>query len=176
MTRDGKVAFQAISYDTPGDHDYTIKEVAGNDPTVVYDTKDVKVHIKSAERRGELKATATYDGEADVPTFTNSKPTTDVTVEATKILTGKDLTADAFTFGLYDQSRQRGRHGHQRPGRQGRAGRQEPELGEYDYTLKEEKAGQTVDGVAYDAKEVKVHVKVEQKPGRQQQDEGDRHL
>lgn len=29
--KDGKVAFQAISYDTPGDHDYTIKEVAGND-------------------------------------------------------------------------------------------------------------------------------------------------
>ena len=70
--KDGKVAFQAISYDTPGDHDYTIKEVAGNDPTVVYDTKDVKVHIKVSDEKGELKATATYDGEADVPTFTNS--------------------------------------------------------------------------------------------------------
>ena len=70
--KDGKVAFQAISYDTPGDHDYTIKEVAGNDPTVVYDTKDVKVHIKVSDEKGELKATATYDGEADVPTFTLS--------------------------------------------------------------------------------------------------------
>ncbi len=163
--KDGKVAFQAISYDTPGDHDYTIKEVAGNDPTVVYDTKDVKVHIKVSDEKGELKATATYDGEADVPTFTNSKPTTDVTVEATKILTGKDLTADAFTFGLYDQAGNEVAKGTNDRGGKVELAVKNLNLGEYDYTLKEEKAGQTVDGVAYDAKEVKVHVKVEQNQG-----------
>ena len=163
--KDGKVAFQAISYDTPGDHDYTIKEVAGNDPTVVYDTKDVKVHIKVSDEKGELKATATYDGEADVPTFTNSKPTTDVTVEATKILTGKDLTADAFTFGLYDQAGNEVAKGTNDRGGKVELAVKNLNLGEYDYTLKEKKAGQTVDGVAYDAKEVKVHVKVEQNQG-----------
>lgn len=163
--KDGKVAFQAISYDTPGDHDYTIKEVAGNDPTVVYDTKDVKVHIKVSDEKGELKATATYDGEADVPTFTNSKPTTDVTVEATKILTGKDLTADTFTFGLYDQAGNEVAKGTNDRGGKVELAVKNLNLGEYDYTLKEEKAGQTVDGVAYDAKEVKVHVKVEQNQG-----------
>lgn len=163
--KDGKVAFQAISYDTPGDHDYTIKEVAGNDPTVVYDTKDVKVHIKVSDEKGELKATATYDGEADVPSFTNSKPTTDVTVEATKILTGKDLTADAFTFGLYDQAGNEVAKGTNDRGGKVELAVKNLNLGEYDYTLKEEKAGQTVDGVAYDAKEVKVHVKVEQNQG-----------
>lgn len=163
--KDGKVAFQAISYDTPGDHDYTIKEVAGNDPTVVYDTKDVKAHIKVSDEKGELKATATYDGEADVPTFTNSKPTTDVTVEATKILTGKDLTADAFTFGLYDQAGNEVAKGTNDRGGKVELAVKNLNLGEYDYTLKEEKAGQTVDGVAYDAKEVKVHVKVEQNQG-----------
>lgn len=163
--KDGKVAFQAISYDTPGDHDYTIKEVAGNDPTVVYDMKDVKVHIKVSDEKGELKATATYDGEADVPTFTNSKPTTDVTVEATKILTGKDLTADAFTFGLYDQAGNEVAKGTNDRGGKVELAVKNLNLGEYDYTLKEEKACQTVDGVAYDAKEVKVHVKVEQNQG-----------
>lgn len=163
--KDGKVAFQAISYDTPGDHDYTIKEVAGNDPTVVYDTKDVKVHIKVSDEKGELKATAIYDGEADVPTFTNSKPTTDVTVEATKILTGKDLTADAFTFGLYDQAGNEVAKGTNDRGGKVELAVKNLNLGEYDYTLKEEKAGQTVDGVAYDAKKVKVHVKVEQNQG-----------
>lgn len=163
--KDGKVAFQAISYDTPGDHDYTIKEVAGNDPTVVYDTKDVKAHIKVSDEKGELKATATYDGEADVPTFTNSKPTTDVTVEATKILTGKDLTADAFTFGLYDQAGNEVAKGTNDRGGKVELAVKNLNLGEYDYTLKEEKAGQTVDGVAYDAKKVKVHVKVEQNQG-----------
>ncbi|WP_343014211.1 Spy0128 family protein [Collinsella aerofaciens] len=163
--KDGKVAFQAISYDTPGDHDYTIKEVAGNDPTVVYDTKDVKVHIKVSDEKGELKATATYDGEADVPTFTNSKPTTDVTVEATKVLAGKDLTADAFTFGLYDQDGNEDARGTNDKNGKVKLTVKGLNLGEYDYTLKEEKAGQTVDGVAYDAKEVKVHVKVEQNQG-----------
>ena len=160
--KDGKVTFQAISYDTPGDHDYTIKEVKGSDPTVVYDTKDVKVHVKVTDEKGELKATVTYDGEKAVPTFTNTKPTADVTVEATKVLAGKDLTADAFTFGLYDQDGNEDARGTNDKNGKVKLTVKGLNLGEYDYTLKEEKAGQSVDGVAYDAKEVKVHVKVEQ--------------
>ena len=163
--KDGKVAFAAIDYATPGDHDYAIKEVAGADPTVVYDAKGVKVHVKVTDEKGELKAVATYDGEADVPTFTNTKPTADVTVEATKVLAGKDLTADAFTFGLYDQAGNEVAKGTNDRGGKVELAVKNLNLGEYDYTLKEEKAGQTVDGVAYDAKEVKVHVKVEQNQG-----------
>lgn len=160
--KDGKVAFAAIDYATPGDHDYAIKEVAGNDSTIVYDAKDVKVHVKVTDEKGELKAVATYDGEKAVPTFTNSKPTTDVTVEAMKVLAGKDLTADAFTFGLYDQAGNEVARGTNDQGGKVKLTVKGLNLGEYDYTLKEEKAGQTVDGVVYDAKEVKVHVKVEQ--------------
>ena len=160
--KDGKVVFAAIDYATPGDYDYAIKEVRGADPTVVYDTKDVKVHVKVTDEKGELKAVATYDGEKAVPTFTNSKPTADVTVEATKTLKGKDLTADAFTFGLYDQAGNEVAKGPNDQDGKVKLAVKNLNLGEYDYTLKEEKAGQTVDGVAYDAKEVKVHVKVEQ--------------
>ena len=160
--KDSKVVFAAIDYATPGDYDYAIKEVRGADPTVVYDTKDVKVHVKVTDEKGELKAVATYDGEKAVPTFTNSKPTADVTVEATKTLKGKDLTADAFTFGLYDQAGNEVAKGPNDQDGKVKLAVKNLNLGEYDYTLKEEKAGQTVDGVAYDAKEVKVHVKVEQ--------------
>ena len=160
--KDGKVTFQAISYDTPGDHDYTIKEVKGADPTVVYDAKDVKVHVKVTDEKGELKAVATYDGKADVPTFTNSKPTTDVTVEARKILTGKALTGGAFAFGLYDQAGNEVAKGTNDRGGKVKLTVKGLNLGEYDYTLKEESAGQTVDGVVYDSKTVQVHVKVEQ--------------
>lgn len=163
--KDGKVAFAAIDYATPGDHDYAIKEVAGNDSTIVYDAKDVKVHVKVTDEKGELKAVATYDGEKAVPTFTNSKPTTDVTVEAMKVLAGKDLTSDAFTFGLYDQAGNEVARGTNDQGGKVELAVKNLNLGEYDYTLKEEKADQTVDGVAYDAKEVKVHVKVEQNQG-----------
>lgn len=160
--KDGKVAFAAIDYAMPGDHDYAIKEVAGNDSTIVYDAKDVKVHVKVTDEKGELKAVATYDGEKAVPTFTNSKPTTDVTVEAMKVLAGKDLTSDAFTFGLYNQAGNEVARGTNDQGGKVKLTVKGLNLGEYDYTLKEEKAGQTVDGVVYDAKEVKVHVKVEQ--------------
>lgn len=160
--KDGKVAFAAIDYATPGDHDYTIKEVKGADSTVVYDAKGVKVHVKVTDEKGELKATVTYDGEKAVPTFTNTKPTADVTVEATKVLAGKDLTADAFTFGSYDQDGNEDARGANDKNGKVKLTVKGLNLGEYDYTLKEEKAGQSVDGVAYDAKEVKVHVKVEQ--------------
>lgn len=160
--KDGKVAFAAIDYATPGDHDYTIKEVKGADSTVVYDAKGVKVHVKVTDEKGELKATVTYDGEKAVPTFTNTKPTADVTVEATKVLAGKDLTAGAFAFGLYDQAGNEVAKGANDRDGKVKLAVKSLNLGEYDYTLKEEKAGQTVDGVVYDTKEVKVHVKVEQ--------------
>lgn len=162
----GNITFQPINYTEAGDHDYAIKEVKGADPTVVYDAKDVKVHVKVTDNKnGTLGATVTYGGDEAVPTFTNVKPTTDVTVEATKILTGKDLTADAFTFGLYDQAGNEVAKGTNDRGGKVELAVKNLNLGEYDYTLKEEKAGQTVDGVAYDAKEVKVHVKVEQNQG-----------
>lgn len=163
--KDGKVAFAAIDYATPGEHDYAIREVAGADSTVVYDAKGVKVHVKVTDEKGELKATVTYDGEKAVPTFTNSKPTADAAIEATKTLTGKKLTDGAFTFGLYDQAGNEVAKGTNDRGGKVELAVKGLNLGEYDYTLKEEKAGQTVDGVAYDAKEVKVHVKVEQNQG-----------
>lgn len=161
--KDGNITFQAIGYDTPGDHDYTIKEVAGNDSTVVYDGKTVNVHVRVTDNKnGTLKAVATYDGEAGVPTFTNAKPTTDVTVEAKKTLKGKDLMDGAFAFGLYDQAGNEVAKGTNDQGGKVKLTVENLNMGVYDYTLKEEKAGQIVDGVVYDAKEVKVHVKVEQ--------------
>lgn len=162
----GDITFPAIDYTEAGEHDYAIKEVEGTDPTIVYDGKTVKVHVSVTDNKnGTLSAAATYDGEKAVPTFTNSKPTADATIEATKILKGKDLTADAFTFGLYDQAGNEVAKGTNDRGGKVELAVKGLNLGEYDYTLKEEKAGQTVDGVAYDAKEVKVHVKVEQNQG-----------
>lgn len=161
--KDGNITFQPISYDTPGDHDYTIKEVAGNDSTVVYDGKTVNVHVRVTDNKnGTLKAVATYGGDKAVPTFTNAKPTAGATVEATKTLTGKALTGGAFAFGLYDQAGNEVAKGANDRDGKVKLAVENLNLGEYDYTLKEEKASQTVDGVVYDTKEVKVHVKVEQ--------------
>lgn len=156
--KDGKVAFAAIDYATPGDHDYTIKEVKGADSTVVYDAKGVKVHVKVTDEKGELKATVTYDGEKAVPTFTNTKPTADVTVEATKVLAGKDLTADAFTFGLYDQDGNEDALGTNDKNGKVKLTVKGLNLGEYDYTLKEVAGSDST--ITYDSTEVRVHVSV----------------
>ena len=162
----GNITFQPINYTQAGDYEYTIKEVKGADPTVVYDGQKVKVKVSVTDNKnGTLKAVATYDGDKAVPTFTNSKPTADATVEATKTLTGKALTDGAFAFGLYNQDGNEVAKGTNDRGGKVKLAVKNLNLGEYDYTLKEEKAGQTVDGVVYDAKKVKVHVKVEQSRG-----------
>lgn len=164
--KDGKVAFQAISYDTPGDHDYTIKEVAGNDPTVVYDTKDVKVHIKVSDEKGELKATATYDGEADDGRYRRGDEDPH----------GQGPDGRRVHLRPVRPGRQRGRQGHQRPGRQGRAGRQEPEPGRVRLHAQggESRPDRRRRGLRRQGSQGPRQGRAE--PGRQQQDEGDRHL
>lgn len=158
----GDITFPAIDYTEAGEHDYAIKEVEGTDPTIVYDGKTVKVHVSVTDNKnGTLSATATYDGKADAPTFTNSKPTADATIEATKTLKGKDLTAGAFTFGLYQgdtttvdpiQTVQNDKDGKIKLILTGLT------IGEYDYTLKEVAGSDST--ITYDSTAVKVHVSV----------------
>lgn len=159
----GNITFQPINYTEAGDHDYAIKEAKGADPTVVYDAKDVKVHVKVTDNKnGTLGATVTYGGDEAVPTFTNVKPTTDVTVEAKKALAGKELTDGAFAFGLYQ--------GDTSTGNPVKIVQNDKEgkinlaltgltIGEYDYKLKEENVGADPT-ITYDTKAVKVHVSV----------------
>lgn len=158
----GNITFPAIDYTEAGEHDYTIKEVEGADPTIVYDGKTVSVHVRVTDNKnGTLSATATYDGKADVSTFTNSKPTADAAIEATKILKGKDLTAGAFTFGLYQgdtttvdpiQTVQNDKDGKIKLVLTGLT------IGEYEYTLKE--VADSDSTITYDSTAVKVHVSV----------------
>lgn len=155
----GNITFQPINYTEAGDHDYTIKEVKGADPTVVYDGQEVKVKVSVTDNKnGTLGATATYGGDEAVPTFTNTKPTADVTVEATKVLAGKDLTADAFTFGLYDQAGNEVAKGANDRDGKVKLAVKGLNLGEYDYTLKEVAGSDST--ITYDSTEVRVHVSV----------------
>lgn len=155
----GNITFQPINYTEAGDYDYTIKEVKGADPTVVYDGQEVKAKVSVTDNKnGTLGATATYGGDEAVPTFTNSKPTTDVTVEATKTLTGKALTDGAFAFGLYDQAgNEVAKSANDRDGKV-KLTVKGLNLGEYDYTLKEVAGSDST--ITYDSTEVRVHVSV----------------
>lgn len=155
----GNITFQPINYTEAGDYDYTIKEVKGADPTVVYDGREVKVKVSVTDNKnGTLGATATYGGDEAVPTFTNSKPMTDVTVEATKTLTGKALTDGAFAFGLYDQDGNEDARGTNDKNGKVKLTVKGLNLGEYDYTLKEVAGSDST--ITYDSTEVRVHVSV----------------
>ena len=155
----GNITFQPINYTEAGDYDYTIKEVKGADPTVVYDGQEVKVKVSVTDNKnGTLGATATYGGDEAVPTFTNSKPTTDVTVEATKTLTGKALTDGAFAFGLYDQAGNEVAKGANDRDGKVKLAVKSLNLGEYDYTLKEVAGSDST--ITYDSTAVKVRVSV----------------
>lgn len=155
----GNITFQPINYTEAGDYDYTIKEAKGADPTVVYDGREVKVKVSVTDNKnGTLGATATYGGDEAVPTFTNSKPTTDVTVEATKTLTGKALTDGAFAFGLYDQDGNEDARGTNDKNGKVKLTVKGLNLGEYDYTLKEVAGSDST--ITYDSTEVRVHVSV----------------
>lgn len=155
----GNITFQPINYTEAGDYDYTIKEVKGADPTVVYDGQEVKVKVSVTDNKnGTLGATAIYGGDEAVPTFTNSKPTTDVTVEATKTLTGKALTDGAFAFGLYDQAGNEDARGTNDKNGKVKLTVKGLNLGEYDYTLKEVAGSDST--ITYDSTEVRVHVSV----------------
>lgn len=155
----GNITFQPINYTEAGDYDYIIKEVKGADPTVVDDGREVKVKVSVTDNKnGTLGATATYGGDEAVPTFTNSKPTTDVTVEATKTLTGKALTDGAFAFGLYDQDGNEDARGTNDKNGKVKLTVKGLNLGEYDYTLKEVAGSDST--ITYDSTEVRVHVSV----------------
>lgn len=165
---DGNITFQPINYTEAGDYKYTIKEVTGNDQTIVYDAREVKVKVSVTDNKnGTLGATVTYDGDKAVPTFTNSKPTTDVTVEARKTLTGEDLTEGAFIFGLYQgdtstgnpvQTVQNDKDGKINLALTGLT------IGEYAYTLKEVAGSDST--ITYDSTAVKVHVSVKAEGGK----------
>lgn len=165
----GNITFQPINYTEAGDYKYTIKEVTGNDQTIVYDGQKVKVKVSVTDNKnGTLDATATYDGDEAVPTFTNAKPTADATIEATKTLKGKALTDGAFTFGLYQgdtstgnpvQTAQNDKDGKINLALTGLT------IGEYGYILKEENVGADPT-ITYDTKAVKVHVSVKAEGGK----------
>lgn len=70
---DGNVSFPQISYTAPGEHDYTISEVAGGEAGMAYDSATYKAHVSVTQdaSTGQLSAEATY-ANGGSPTFRNT--------------------------------------------------------------------------------------------------------
>ena len=100
----GLITF-GMRYDAAGVYTYTLREIAGDAPGMTYDTAEYKVVVTVTDNlEGALVAEVTYEGltNGQVPNFVNSYQgkAAAVQITAAKKLTGKALTADAFSFTL----------------------------------------------------------------------------
>ena len=108
---DGKVTFSPIRYTEIGQHTYTLHEVKGNAGGITYDdTVHTIVTTISDNGKGQLVATHEIKGAEGAKSieFKNaynltpkSSSVTDQ-VKATKVLTGRELTAGEFSFELVE--------------------------------------------------------------------------
>jgi pilin isopeptide linkage protein/LPXTG-motif cell wall-anchored protein len=102
-TSEGLIHFDTISYDTVGEHYYTLREKAGGDTTIEYDSTVYPVTVTVTDEDGQLEATTSVEGNG---VFTNvyTPKAGSVVISAEKILTGRKLEAGEFTFELVDES------------------------------------------------------------------------
>lgn len=97
---DGTVTFPELTYDAPGEHSYTVREVAGDAAGVSYDTTAYAVSVKVSDNGdGTLSATASGDTSVTFKNVYEAAPAT-VTLNAKKVLEGAELADDEFTFRL----------------------------------------------------------------------------
>lgn len=97
---DGTVTFPELTYDAPGEHSYTVREVAGDAAGVSYDTTAHAVSVKVSDNGdGTLSATASGDTSVTFKNVYEAVPAT-VTLNAKKVLEGAELADGEFTFRL----------------------------------------------------------------------------
>lgn len=97
---DGTVTFPELTYDAPGEHGYTVREVAGDAAGVSYDTTAYAVSVKVSDNGdGTLSATASGDTSVTFKNVYEAAPAT-VTLNAKKVLEGAELADGEFTFRL----------------------------------------------------------------------------
>lgn len=90
---DGSINFDRITYNNPGEFDYTIREVQGTDSAITYDTSTKRVHVSVTRDGSKLVANVTYPDEA---VFNNSSKTGSIKVTK-RVVDNTDNERD-FTF------------------------------------------------------------------------------
>ncbi|WP_430601270.1 hypothetical protein IGJ01_003340 [Enterococcus sp. AZ089] len=160
----GQVAFDAITYNEPGEYHYTIREKAGDDPTITYSDKELKVTVTVTEEDSQLIAKAVYEGNQVFENDYTPKAGS-VVLNAEKVLIGRDLKAEEFDFELVNEAGTvLQTKANDATGKIYFDALPYEEAGEYHYTIRE-KAG--TDGtITYDAKELAVVVTVTDEDGQ----------
>ena len=99
--KNGKVAFNSISYKEVGEHTYTVKEVKGTDSTIAYDESEKHVTVKVTRDGDNLKTEVVYpESKAFHNLFTPNATSAEFSLK--KNLSGRELKDGEFTFTLFD--------------------------------------------------------------------------
>ena len=159
-TADGKITMSEITYNEPGKHTYTLREVPGDaNNGITYDSKTYTVEtVVKDNGDGTLGVEHKLKG-ADEAKFNNSyKPNPDefsVTdqITATKFLTGRDLKAGEFSFELVEGDKVVATGTNDAEGKITMSAVKYTKAGKHIYTLHEVNGGTTSKGITYsDAK------------------------
>lgn len=160
----GKVALSSITYTKPGTYNYTLCEVGGGSQKagVQYDGSTFAVTTTVTDNGdGTLSVAHKVDNDANAVGFTNSyiPAATSVTLGASKVLNGKSLDAEEFTFVLTDEGGEQVTATNDANGMVVFPAIQYGEAGTHQYTIAEVKGDES--DVMYDESEYAVTVTVE---------------
>ena len=156
---DGTVVMDKITYDKPGKHTYTLREVRGNVGGITYDaaTYTIETVVKD-NGDGTLGVEHKLKG-ADEAKFTNSyepgSNSSSVTdqITAIKSLDGRDLKAGEFRFELVEGNNVVATGTNNADGKIVMDSVTYTAAGEHTYMLRETKAGATENGITYSTSE-----------------------
>ena len=160
----GNVTLSPIPYTKPGTYNYTLCEVGGGSQKagVQYDGSTFAVTTTVTDKGdGTLSVAHKVDSDANTVGFTNSytPAATSVTLGASKVLNGKSLDAEEFTFVLTDEGDKQVTATNDANGMVVFPAIQYGEAGKYQYTIAEVKGDES--DVTYDESEYAVTVTVE---------------
>ena len=156
----GKITMSKVTYDKPGTHTYTLREVNGGATSngVSYDGKTYTIVTTITDNGdGTLSAEHKLKG-ADEAKFSNSyKPNSDefsVTdqIKANKVLDGRDLKEGEFSFELVEGDKVVAKGTNAADGKITMSKVTYDKPGTHTYTLREVNGGATSNGVSYDGK------------------------
>ena len=156
---DGTVVMDKITYDKPGKHTYTLREVRGNVGGITYDaaTYTIETVVKD-NGDGTLGVEHKLKG-ADEAKFTNSyepgSKSSSVTdqINAIKSLDGRDLKTGEFRFELVEGNNVVATGTNNADGKIVMDSVTYTAAGEHTYMLRETKAGATENGITYSTSE-----------------------
>lgn len=160
----GNVALSPITYTKPGTYNYTLCEVGGGSQKagVQYDGSTFAVTTTVTDNGdGTLSVAHKVDNDANTVGFANSytPAATSVTLGASKVLNGKSLDAEEFTFVLTDEGGEQVTATNDANGMVVFPAIQYGEAGKYQYTIAEVKGDES--DVTYDESKYAVTVTVE---------------